>query len=103
MTTLTARIVTANFTTEDGGKNYSYPVYVFKNGLVLVPSDTTHDWFFRSEDEIEGCGDDWFTGVEDTDRTVEFTKKELADSWGNSVREFQDKTCVKLVNHLLTR
>jgi hypothetical protein len=65
----------------------SYFVYEFENGLILVPSESSYDYFFPSKDEIDG-GSDTFVSTKETGKEVNFSKKELNESWGNSVTEF---------------
>ena len=107
MKTLTAKILTAYFVqTYDPVTDdiIDYPVWEFENGLILVPGESTADWFFRSSDEIEGCGGDLYQRVEDTGETIDFTAKELAQAWGSSLAEFpycDDDDCTDLVKELV--
>ena len=105
-TSLKAQILDAHFyCLNDADSKSSYPVYQFENGLIMVPSDSTADWFFASADAIQGCGDDQFENVEATENFVEFTPSELSRSWGDSVNCFEidleaEKDVLNLVKSL---
>jgi hypothetical protein len=105
-TSLKAKILEAHFSDlNDGRIECSYPVYQFENGLIMVPSDSTADWFFLSADEIEGCGSDQLDFVEATGDFVEFTPSELSRIWGESVKTFdidveKEKEVLNLVKSL---
>lgn len=107
---LTGKVLEAHFLVPgydfDGSpleKEISYPVYEFENGLILVPSDTTNDWFFRSQNNIEGCGNDIYIKCHSTGKEISWTKKQLSQAWGNSVSEFGDTSCLQLVKELLKK
>lgn len=72
----------------NNGKKYTFEVYEFGNGLILVPGETTNDWFFESSSNIQANGTDEIVSVERTGRTSEWTPKELLQSIQGSIREF---------------
>lgn len=67
-----------------------FKVYEFSNGLIMVPGDATHDWFFDDRDSIEACGNDVVVKVEETGATVEFSNQEFFESVEGSQSEFGD-------------
>ena len=105
-TALKAKVLDAHFyALNDEETKCTYPVYQFENGLIMVPGESTADWFFSSASTIEGCGDDQLDRVEDTGNSVEFTPSELSNAWGNSVSCFeinveQEKELLYLVKSL---
>jgi hypothetical protein len=88
-TSLKAKVLDAHFSALTDETKCSYSVYQFENGLIMVPSDSTADWFFSSAGSIEGCGNDQLDRVEDTGNFVEFTPSELSRAWGDSVSTFE--------------
>jgi hypothetical protein len=89
---LTAQVLTVTATPlneeiEENGE-YTFTVHEFSNGLILVPGDTTNDWFFGSRDEIEPCGTDRVIAVEDSGKRKVWTAAELLGSIQGSIREF---------------
>lgn len=67
---------------------HQYPAWEFENGLLLVPSDTTHDYFFESWNEFQGNGNDFLVDTEETEVTLDFSKKLLNSYVVESAREF---------------
>jgi hypothetical protein len=67
---------------------YTFSVMEFENGLIIVPSDTTQDWFFKDRESIEANGNDVVTGVIDTGEVSEWTPESLAISVKGSISEF---------------
>lgn len=67
---------------------YSFNVYEFSNGLILVPGDTTNDCFFDSRDRIEACGTAVVDDIEDLGEETEFSIEELLRSIQGSIQEF---------------
>lgn len=89
MKTLTAKVMIANFTDlNDVTYTNSYPVHVFDNGLVLVPAQSTNDYFFDSLDNIEGCGHDVLKSLANNQEIATYSNLELGKIWGNSCSEF---------------
>lgn len=70
------------------GEEYTFEVYEFDNGLILVPGESTNDWFFESSDDIQASGNDEIVSVNELSRTSDFTPKELLQSIQGSMREF---------------
>lgn len=73
---------------EEFESRYSFKVYEFSNGAIMVPSNTSHDWFFCSRDEIEPCGNAVTENVEDTEEVVTFSLETLKDAIFGSIGEF---------------
>ena len=88
--TLTAKILTVHTAklNDDNAAAGEFKVYEFDNGLILVPSASTNDWFFEDSDSIEACGNDVVTEIEDTGTTVTWTARELLESIQSSMKEF---------------
>lgn len=86
--TLSAKIlqVTAKELNEDS--QYSFDVYEFSNGLILVFGETTNDWFFEDREAIEPCGTAVIASIEETDQIKEFTAESLFKSVQGSMGEF---------------
>ena len=66
----------------------SFNVLEFENGLILVPGESTNDWFFDDRDSIDACGGDIVTSVEETGETEEWTSEQLLRAIQESVKEF---------------
>lgn len=95
MKILSAKILEAHFVEAEydwrGDRRevtFSYPVYQFESGLILVPVDDGIGYFFDSEENIEGCGMSSYMSAEDTGKTVEMTALELAQYWGENAAEY---------------
>jgi len=88
MNELMAKVLIVHTSDLNDGNTSSFSVLQFHNGLVAVPSDTTHDWYFESADDIEPCGTDVVDSIEETGETVFWTKAELRRSVGGSISEF---------------
>ena len=80
---------------------YSFKVYEFPNGAIMVPSDTSHDWFFCSRDEIEPCGTAITESVEDTGETITFSLETLNDAISGSIGEFGESEGTSKFQELL--
>jgi hypothetical protein len=78
-------------------KEISFIAYKFSNGLILVPGDTTSDWFFPNEESIQACGNDVLVRVEDLGINFEWEKEELLLSFLNSVEEFGEEQGTKIL------
>ena len=86
--TLTAKVLRVNAKELNGDSEYSFNVYEFSNGLILVYRETTNDWFFENRDAVEPYGTAVVTSIEETDETEEFTPKSLLKSVQGSISEF---------------
>lgn len=75
---------------EEREREYSYPVYKFESGLVMVPDNYGTNYFFDSEENIDGCGLSRYAYSVETGEVVKMTALELARCWGAAVAEFQD-------------
>ena len=87
---------------ESSSPRYTFKAIEFWNGLILVQSDTTNDWFFGSRDEIDACGNAQVTGVVETGETEEWTSEEVLRSIQGSIREFGEDS-VPTKHHELWR
>ena len=67
---------------------YDFTVFEFENGLILVPSDSTNDWFFENRDLIEANGCAEVLEVESTDTVIEWDLSDLAESIKGAQSEF---------------
>ena len=90
MTHITAKIlrVICEETNVENPHAYSFDVYEFQNGTILVPSESTSDWFFQNRASIEACGTDNVTEVVETARTKMFSKKQLRAIIAGSQSEY---------------
>jgi hypothetical protein len=67
---------------------YTFEVYEFENKFIMVPSETTNDWFFASRAEIEPCGNAVVEKIVGTGKFIHFTEEELQESIEGSLAEF---------------
>ena len=67
---------------------FNFKAYEFSNGLILVESNTTNDWFFANRDLIEPCGTAVVTSIEDGGTEMEFTTESLLKSIQGAISEF---------------
>jgi hypothetical protein len=100
MTTYSAKVIEVQVEElnqgDDTQSEYTFDAYEFTNGLVMVRGSTTNDYFFVDCDSIEACGNGVVIAVNETDRTVEFTVEQLAESIEESIGEFgEDKATAK--------
>jgi hypothetical protein len=68
---------------------YQFPVWEFSNGAILVPGETTNDWFFDGRNEIEPNGTAIVAEIEETDETNEFDVEDLKTTIKSSESEFE--------------
>jgi hypothetical protein len=73
---------------EEQQEFYTFKAYEFQTGLIMIPSETTNDWFFARRKEIEPCGNAVTEKVEETGKFTEFTAEELKESIEGSASEF---------------
>lgn len=66
---------------------YSFIVKEFENGLILVPGDTTNDWFFENRSLIQANGGDILVSIEDIGEE-ELSTASLLESIQGSIKEF---------------
>jgi hypothetical protein len=93
MKTLTARKLVVHAQPMNGGEEkpghaYTFPVWEFPNGAVLVPSDTTNDWWFQDRHKVEACGCDVILRIEETETQDIYTSKDIGSSIKGSISEF---------------
>lgn len=92
MTNLTVKILEVEATRSnlygETGNTYTFKAYEFSNGLILVPGETTNDWFFEDKESIEACGCDIIGSVEEIGETVNWTFEELLEAVRGSIEEF---------------
>ena len=67
---------------------YTFPVWEFENGVILVPSETTNDYFFNSREEIEANGLDVVVSVEATGEYIEWSIEEIDEAIAGYQDEF---------------
>lgn len=105
MKSLTAKVLIANFVDNSDSpfeNTNSYEVLEFSNGLIMVESHSTNEWFFTDRDSIEGCGHDRFIDCTDTGEIKKFTSFDIAQSWGKSEDlECGDLSCLELIKELV--
>ena len=100
----TKLIVTAQETdsaTLSTSSTYNFPVWEFENGLILVPSDSTNDWFFESRDEIEANGLAEIVEVEETETTSDWSVEDLNDAIEGSQSEFGEDSVPAIALELI--
>ena len=66
---------------------YTFDAFEFENGLILVPGDTTSDWFFEDRDSIEGGGSAAVIEIEEGEEVL-WSPGELLASVQGSIREW---------------
>lgn len=89
---------------DDSIFDYTFIAYEFPNGVVMVPGETTNDWFFEDRDSIEPNGNGVVTGVSESGRTVPFSAGELEHSIQCSISEFgEDAGTAKALAQLSQR
>lgn len=84
-------------TNEDQDTEYTFKAYEFDNGVILIPGETSCDWFFDSREEYQPNGTDSLVGVTDTDDTKEFSIEELKEAIRGSESEFSYKVGSKVL------
>ena len=68
--------------------SYKFPVWEFENGLILVPSLSTNDYFFEDRESIEACGLAFVDSIEETEITDNWKSSYLLLTIQRSMREF---------------
>ena len=87
--TITAKVLLITNRYDDSeGETYSFKAYEFANGAILIPGESTNDWFFDSRDEYEPNGTDVNESIEETGETTTFFTDKLAHSIEGSESEF---------------
>lgn len=95
---LKAKVLTVNCRDDsdtpigENSQHYSFEVLEFENGLILVPGDTTNDWFFEDREKIQASGLAYVTSVKEKNEMVEISAKALRESIQGSIREFGEKS-----------
>ena len=69
-------------------QQYTFVAYEFENGLILVPGDSTPDWFFNNRDEIQPSGNAVVDSIAEAGVEVTFTTEELQESLEAYVKEY---------------
>jgi hypothetical protein len=87
----------------DNNRRYTFKVYEFTNGVIMVPSDQTHDWFFVDRDSIEANGLGVVVGVTETEDTVTFSREELRQSIAGSIGEFGSDDATRKALRIVSR
>jgi hypothetical protein len=72
----------------DGDSSYAFKVYEFSNGLIQVPCDTTHDYFFDSKENIQCNGTDVVKERLETGEFIDISVEMLEESIKGSEEEF---------------
>jgi hypothetical protein len=90
MATIKSNVILITNTDDQGENRYSFSAYEFDNGAIMVPGETTADWFFSSRNEYEPNGLDINEIIEDSqfNRTRDWSSEELIESIAKSVSEF---------------
>lgn len=66
-------------------------IYEFPNGVILVPGETTNDWYFDSKEEYNpGGSSDFDWHFEETDETEDWSVECLNDS----ILGYESEFCV---------
>jgi hypothetical protein len=60
---------------------HTFEVYEFQNGLIMSPNSSCNDEWFAVSSEIEASGNSVITVIESKETEVEFSEKELIDSF----------------------
>ena len=68
--------------------SHSFPVYELENGLIIVVSNDTNDWYYESREEIDANGNDFISDVTETDSIREWDLEDLRESIEASLKEF---------------
>lgn len=84
-------------TNSDEGVEYTFKAFEFENGVVLIPGDTSCDWFFDSREKYQPNGLDKVVEITDTDDTKEFSIDELKEIIKGSESEFDYKAGEKVL------
>lgn len=87
MQVLTAKKLIIEVTENDD--IYTFPVFEFDNGLIMVACDSTHNLFFKDQDSIQASGIGIVSDIFEEDEVVEeWTTQELAKALTDSARQF---------------
>lgn len=76
---------------------YSFPVWELDGGAILVPSESTHDYFFRSRDDIEPNGTGFVSSIEETGETTVFSQETLKEILDDCIQEFGEDESTELM------
>ena len=73
---------------ENGCKESQFEVWEFSNGAILVPGESTNDYFFNNLEEITPNGNDVVINIQSTEETADWSNNEIFESIKGSYREF---------------
>jgi len=73
---------------EGDNPQYDFKALEFENGLILVQSDVTNDWFFSNRNDIDACGNAQVIAVVDTGEVEVWNSDDLLKSIQGSISEF---------------
>lgn len=86
---------------DEKGSQYTFEALELENGVILIPGESTNDWFFENRDSIEPSGTATTVSVEDSGETRIWTVKELKTSIEGSISEFgEDEATAKALELL---
>ena len=69
------------------GETRTFEALALPTGEAVVPGSCTNDSWYTSREQIEACGTDAVTGIEE-DGEVEWTEEQVRESIAGSAREF---------------
>lgn len=81
-----ARII--EITNSDEDTEYTFKAYEFTNGVILIPGESTSDWFFDSREDYQPNGTDSIVRINETDDSKQFSVEELTEIIRQSESEF---------------
>ena len=90
---ISSKVLIAITTVVESGetKEHRCKIYEFPNGVILVPGETTNDWYFDSKEEYNpGGSSDSSWHFEETDETEDWSVECLNDS----ILGYESEFCV---------
>lgn len=75
--------------------------YEFENGVILIPCDTTNDFYYSSRSEVEVNATDYIVDILETDDYDTWTIEQLTESINRSKAEFGEESIPENVYDLL--
>jgi hypothetical protein len=88
---LIAIITVYDVESDETKEHHRYKIYEFPNGVILVPGETTNDWYFDSREEYNPGGSsdfDWY--FEETEETEDWSVECL----NYSILGYESEFCV---------
>jgi hypothetical protein len=89
---LIAIITVYDVESDETKEHHRYKIYEFPNGVILVPGETTNDWYFDSREEYNpgGSSDDFDWYFEETEETEDWSVECL----NHSILGYESEFCV---------